>query len=346
MATETRRTGYTPLSAAVSAVATLLFSFHVGTTVWAGSLDYTSGSGSYIDPKITFGDDSKRVETKAWEKKTPAQIGSERRSSYYKDSHQTFGFLYAGIGGANSSITQAGNGSSSSGLALNIGIERDGQRAVLPLEANFHGTLNSGLKSNDTSLMVFLATPAYNNVKAAIGIGYGGFGFEQPGGTQYFFRTGNTSNIPDSIFHARSEGTIGGMRAAVRVGYYGPENMLRLTYYMLSVSDAKNGTTDLLDDPIGASLGGTNPKFESYVKGVNGRMKEARLDFYHKLLGEYLAGKYLTGVGVTAIYRDSKIDGGSVDVFDFSSFTTTGKIVFPELTSRQFEVHMKVGYMW
>jgi len=163
-------------------------------------------------------------------------------------------------------------------------------------------------------------------VKIELGIGYMGISIDQEDGT-----------VIDGGTNARTDvsASIGGLAYAGRIGYYGKQNMLRLTVYYLADDDAETGGK--FQDPF---FGGSMDMEDR----VSGRMVEAKLDWYHRINDRVRAGKIFSGYGLSLIGR--KIHMATGEVTTARSWTGTQvTTVFPEQEIYQVELLVTIGYM-
>ncbi|MCL4498794.1 MAG: hypothetical protein M1335_00920 [Chloroflexi bacterium] len=326
-------------------------------------LDPNTGSYSSSDTP------PRPVPTSLAEKQDAAKSATELREALadYGKYFRYYRYAFIGVGGKQGSVDQGGvSGSEGTGVVGTAGFDVDGLDWSTPFILEARGNFGFSPPTGETALFWYLGGPIskslwdkrYNfpnplnddlragvpfgtavqrnggaipewseqflPVKLEIGIGYQGVSFEQAGGT-----------VVDGGSKVRSTttGMIAGLAFAGRLGYFGENDMVRLTCYYLANSQAKTGG-----------------KFQSWFLGgdmemdatTKGRMIEGKLDWYHRMDSRVRQVSWITGFGLSLIGRKIHLDEGRTDQWRGTGVITT---VFPAQDVTQAELLVTVGYM-
>ena len=330
-------------------------------------LDPNSGSYSSSDTP------SRPVPTSLAEKLAAATSLSDLNTALadYNKYYRFYRYAFVGVGGKQGSVEQGGvTGSWGTGFAGTVGFDFDGLQWTTPHLLELRGNFGFSPPVGETAIFWYLSGPVsralwnkeydipnpingdlragvpfgkavqrngaaipdwaeqFIPIKLELGVGYQGISFEQDGGT-----------IVDggAKVKNRTTGMVAGLAYAVRVGYFGEQNMVRLTGYYLKSNSAKTG--GVFQDAL-SGFGGTM-EMDATTKG---KMIEGKLDWYHRLDERVRTGSWISGYGLSLIGRQIHLDQGQttqVRSFTGSSVTT----IFPEQDIRQVELLATVGFM-
>ena len=299
--------------------------------------------------------------------RTEAELDSDARTAAEMNQYlRPFRFAYIGLGAQSSKVDQGGVSSTAASPAGTVGLDIDGLNNPLTLELSGKFAYGGNVSFGETFLMVFGESPisaagglpwsapyrkrnmdaAYRSgksyeqaarenwgeftrfceqfspVRVGIGIGVGGFKLDQAGGP-----------------YGKTHISVAGIPVAARVGYFGPTDMVRLTgYYLDSSFGGKAPTGTEMEDGLFPPVFAGGPS--DYDVDTEGKYVEARLDWYHRLDGRIADRKLLSGYGVSAIYREARVDAAVIHVGAAGT-----PITLPEVSSRQIELLFTVGYM-
>ena len=292
--------------------------------------------------------------------------------SEYGRHFRFYRYAFIGAGAKQGSVEQGGvSGSGSTGIDGTVGFDFDGLHWMTPYILEARGSFGFSPPTGETALFWYLGGPIsralwdkefdiknpinddlkagipfgtavlrnggaipewaaqFLPVKFELGVGYQGISFEQVGGTIIDNAVGGVGIKTKST----TTGMIAGLAYAARVGYFAENDMLRLTVYYLSSSQAKTGA-----------------KFQSWFLGgdmemdatVRGKMLEGKIDFYHRMDERVRAGNWISGYGLSLIGRQIHLDAGQTSQWRGSGVSTTN---FPEQDVRQVELLATVGFM-
>lgn len=342
---------------------TILLSLSASTTAAGFIMDPNTGSYSSSDTPPR-----PRPESLA-EKKAVAKSLADLNTALadYNKYYRFYRYAFVGVGGKQGSVDQGGvTGSGSTGITGTMGLDFDGLHWSTPHILEVRGVFGFSPPTGETAIFWYLGGPVsralwnkdydipnpingdltsgvpfgkavlkngeaipdwatqYVPVKFELGIGYQGISFEQAGGT-----------IVDNGAKTKSTttGMIAGLAYAARLGYFGENDMVRLTCYYLKSNNAKTGG-----------------KFPSWFLGgdmemdttVRGKMLEGKLDWYHRLDERVRKGSWISGYGLSLIGRQIHLDEGRTSQWRGSGVVNT---VFPEQDVRQIELLATVGFM-
>lgn len=304
------------------------------------------------------------------EKQAAAKEGADLREALadYGKYFRFNRYVFIGVGSKQGTVEQGGNtGSQGSGLAGTMGFDLDGLQWLTPFILEARGNFGFSPPTGETALFWYLGGPVsralwdkefdiknpvnhdlnagipfgsavlrngsaipewaeqFIPIKVELGVGYQGVSFEQAGGT-----------VVDGGTKVRSTttGMIAGLAWAARVGYFGERDMLRLTGYYLTSSQARTGGKF-----AGSFLGNGDVDMDAIVKG---QMIEGKLDWYHRLDEQVRTGSWISGYGLSFIGRKIHLNQGQTSQWRGSGVITT---VFPEQDVRQVELLGTIGFM-
>lgn len=166
--------------------------------------------------------------------------------------------------------------------------------------------------------------------RVGIGIGFGALGIETPG-RQYTNGTVLTTDISRARFT--------GVPIALRAGYFGPATMVRLTGYSMGGKKTKIGVKGLRNTIL--SMGGQDMVTEDVAS--EGLYRELKLDVYHRDDERIRAEKFITGYGMTMVYRQGSVEGQT-----FTRSLRLGQrtaITLPSIDFSQVDLTFTLGYM-
>ena len=346
---------------------TILLSLSASTVVAGFIMDPNTGSYSSSDVS------PRPVPTSLAEKQAAAKSLATLNTALavYNKYYRFYRYAFVGAGAKQGSVDQGGvTGSGGIGVTGTVGFDFDGLQWTTPHLLELRGNFGFSPPAGETAIFWFLGGPVsralwckeydipnpinadlragvpfgtavqrngaaipdwaeqFIPVKLELGVGYQGISFEQDGGT-----------IVDggAKVKNRTTGMVAGLAYAVRVGYFGEQNMVRLTGYYLKSNSAKTG--GVFQDAL-SGFGGTM-EMDATTKG---KMIEGKLDWYHRLDERVRTGSWISGYGLSLIGRQIHLDQGQttqVRSFTGSSVTT----IFPEQDIRQVELLATVGFM-
>lgn len=345
---------------------TILLSQFAGFATAGFILDPNSGSYSSSDTAPR-----PRPESLA-EKQSAAKSLATLNSALadYNRYYRYYRYAFIGVGGKQGSVDQGGvTGSGGTAGAGTMGLDFDGLHWSTPHILEVRGVFGFSPPTGETAIFWYLGGPIsralwnkdydvknpinhdlragepfgtavqrnggaiedwatqYLPVKLELGVGYQGVSFEQKGGTI-------TDNGVTGI-RSTTTGMLAGLAYAARIGYFGENDMVRLTAYYLASNQAKTGGK--FDSWF---LGGEDVDVDTTVKG---RMLEGKADWYHRFDERVRAGKWITGFGLSLIGRRIHLNEGKAD--RMASPGITVNTVFPAQDVTQVELLATLGYM-
>lgn len=327
-------------------------------------------SGSYFS---TDTPPRPKAET-ASEKKAAAEYNATLNTALadYNKYFRFYRYWFLGAGAKSGKVEQGGNTSSQNiGLTGTAGIDFDGLTWPVPYTFEVRGTFGFGPPTGETTVMWYVGLPIsrawvnrslsvpcpvdqdvrrgipfgqavldhgseiedwakqFSPIRIELGIGYQGVSYEADGGTVL---DGGT------VTRGTTTGMVAGLAYAGRIGYFGEQNMLRLTGYYLSSSKAKTGTkfTD-----------GVFPNTEVEIEDtVKGRVLSAKVDWYRRLDERVRKGAWISGYGVSLLGRKIHLDEGVTSSWR-GGIPGGGEVVtvFPAQDATQVEFLVTVGYL-
>ncbi|MCL5884478.1 MAG: hypothetical protein M1377_03905 [Deltaproteobacteria bacterium] len=344
--------------------ALLMLIFVSAAPCWAGFI-LDPNTGSYSSSDTTPRPRPESLSEKQSAAKSLATLNSSLAD--YNKYYRYYRYAYVGVGAKQGSVDRGGvSGSGGTGVTGTIGFDFDGLQWLTPFILEARGNFGFSPPTGETAIFWYLGGPVsralwnkdydipnpinddlragvpfgtavqrnggaiedwatqYLPVKLELGIGYQGISFEQAGGT-----------VVDNGAKTKSTttGMLAGLAYAARLGYFGKNDMVRLTAYYLVSNQAKTGG-----------------KFPSWFLGgdmemdatVRGKMLEGKLDWYHRLDERVRSGNWITGFGLSLIGRRIHLDEGKTDQWRGAGVVTT---VFPAQDVTQAELLVTVGYM-
>jgi len=325
-------------------------------------------SGSYSSSDVT----PRPMPTSLAEKQDAAKAATDLREALadYGRYFRFYRYAFVGVGAKQGTVDQGGvSGSEGTGGTGTIGFDLDGLDWSTPYILEARGNFGFSPPAGETAIFLYLGGPIskslwdkrYNfpnplnedlkaglpfakavqrsagaieewstqflPVKLELGVGYQGVSFEQKGGT-----------VIDNGVKAKSTttGMIAGLAFAARLGYFGEQDMVRLTGYYLRSSDAKTGGK-FADGFFGGEM-----EMDSTTKG---RMLEGKLDWYHRQDERVRRGSWLSGYGLSLIGRRIHLDEGQTQQVRSFGNPTAVTTVFPAQNVTQVELLATIGFL-
>jgi len=329
-------------------------------TYIAGGAD-GSGNAGNTRPPITS--EEKAAEAAKMADLREALSRYDRYFRYYR-------YVNVGAGAKSSSVDQGGTSGSETGYVFTVGFDYDGLTWPTPWIIELRGNAGFSPTAGETAIMWYMGAPIwkgwfdksknvpnplikdladgmewgkavlkngdkipawadqYYPIKIEIGAGLQGVSFEQDGGSI----TSGTNK-----FQGKTTGMIAGLSFAGRIGYFGENDMIRLTAYYLANSNAETGAE--VSDPF---FGGTM-NIDTTVKG---KMLEGKLDWYHRSDERIGKGSWVSGYGLSLIGRKIHLDQGQFTNAVFQGGTIQNvTTVFPEQDVTQIELLVTIGFL-
>jgi len=327
-------------------------------------------TGTYISGNADGGADTGNVRPPITREEKAAEFTRlsdlQEALSKYDRYFRYYRYINVGVGAKSSSVDQGGTSGSDSGFVATAGFDYDGLTWPTPWIIELRGNVGFSPAAGETAIMWYMGGPIwkgwfdksksvpnplirdlasgmewskavlkngdkipawtdqYYPIKIEIGAGLQGVSFEQDGGSI----TSGTNK-----FQGKTTGMIAGLSFAGRIGYFGENDMVRLTGYYLSSSTAETGAE--FADPF---FGGTM-NLDTTVKG---RMLEGKFDWYHRSDERIGRGKWWSGCGLSLIGRRIHLEQGQVANFLGAGNVTT---IFPEQDVTQVELLVTVGFL-
>jgi len=325
-------------------------------------------SGSYSSSDVP----PRPMPTSLEEKRAAAKEGSDLREALadYGKYFRFYRYAFIGVGAKQGTVDHGGvSRSEGTGVAGTVGFDLDGLDWSTPYILEARGNFGFSPPAGETAIFWYLGGPVsralwdkkqnipnplnddlragvpfgtavlrngsaipdwaeqFIPVKLELGVGYQGVSFEQKGGT-----------VVDNGAKTKSTttGMIAGLAFAARLGYFGEQDMVRLTGYYLRSSDAKTGGK-FADGFFGGEM-----EMDSTTKG---RMLEGKLDWYHRQDERVRRGSWLSGYGLSLIGRRIHLDEGQTQQVRSFGNPTAVTTVFPAQNVTQVELLATIGFL-